>query len=192
MKSTILILAAAGLLAACSSTASDPSPTTATTPDSSSDLSAWAGQVCQDTAALRTSITDIAGAVTSGGADLQSSIAQQFILIQESAQALVSTVGSIPAEAGDSPDALAIKQSSTDLNAAVTDLGSSVDSLKDASGISLATSLVGVGSAASAAGQAAVDAMSAIARATQNRGAAIGAAFADNPACTALTAERAS
>jgi len=190
MKSTILILATAGLLAACSSTTPDPSP--AATAAGSSDLSAWAGQVCQDTAALRTSITDIAGAVTSGGADLQSSIAQQFVLIQESAQALLSTVGAIPAEAGDSPDALAIKQSSTDLNAAVTELGSSVDSLKDASGISLATSLVGVGSAASAAGQAAIDAMSAIATATQNRGAAIGAAFADSPACAALTAERAS
>jgi len=186
MKSTILILATAGLLAACSSTAPDSSPAAT----GSGELSAWAGQVCQDTAALRTSITDIAGAVTSGGADLQTRLAQQFVHIQESAQALLATVAAVPAEAGDSPDALAIKQSSTELNSSVAELGSSVAALQDASGIGLASALIGVGSAAGAAGQAAVDAVADINTAVRNRGAAIGAAFADSPACADLTAEQ--
>jgi len=184
VKKLIVVLASAALLAACSSNTTDD---TSTEGSASVELTTWAGQVCADISALRTSITDIGGAVTTGGSNLQTNLASQFSLIQTSAQSLLTTVGDIPAAASDSPGALAIKQTSSELHSSVAELGTSVDALADASGIGLATALVSVGTAASAAGQAALDSVSAINMAIQDRSASIGSAFAASPACTELT-----
>ncbi len=191
MKKTLVVLAAAGLLAACSSSPTDSTPTSSTASgEPSSALIAWAGQVCTDTSMLKTSITDIGSAVTSGAADLQASIGQQFILIQQSADALLTTVGAIPDSDTSSPDAVAIQQSSENLNAAVATLGTSITDLKDTTGISFAKALVGVGSAAADAGQAAIDSVEAIDAAVKNRTAAIGKAFQASPSCAELTDEK--
>ncbi|MDP2014142.1 MAG: hypothetical protein Q8L05_07955 [Actinomycetota bacterium] len=191
MKKTLVVLAAAGLLAACSSSTTDSTPSSSTASgEPSSALIAWAGQVCTDTSTLKTSITDIGSAVTSGGADLQASIGQQSILIQQSADALLTTVGAIPESDASSPDAIAIQQSSDALNAAVAALGTSVTDLTDTSGIAFAKALVNVGSAASDAGQAAIDSVEAIDAAIKNRTASIGKAFQASPSCTELTAEK--
>lgn len=186
MKKLIVVLASAALLAACSSNTTDD---TSTEGSASVELTTWADQVCSDISALRTSITDIGSAVTTGGSDLQTNLASQFSLIQTSAQSLLTTVGEIPAADSDGPDALAIKQTSTALNSSVAELGTSVNALTDASGIGLATALVGVGTAASAAGQAALDSVSAINTAIQDRSASVGAAFAASPSCTELTGQ---
>ncbi len=189
MKKAIVVLAAAGLLAACSSSTTDSTPTSPASPgEPSAALVTWAGQVCTDTSPLRTSITDIGSAVTSGAADLPASIAQQFTLIQQSADALLTTVKSIPSDAS-GPDAAAIQQSSDDLNTAVEALGTSITELKDSSGIGFAKALVGVGSAAGDAGQAVIDSVEAIDTAIKNRSAAIGRAFQASPSCTELTAQ---
>ncbi len=190
MKQALVVLAAAGLLAACSSSTTESTPTATASPgEPSAALVTWAGQVCTDTSALRTSITDIGSAVTSGAADLPASIAQQFTLVQQSADALLSTVTSIPSDAS-GPDAEAIQQSSDDLNTAVEALGTSISELTGSSGIGFAKALVGVGSAASEAGQAAIDSVEAIDAAIKNRSAAIGKAFQASPSCTELTAEQ--
>jgi hypothetical protein len=146
--------------------------------------------VCTDTASLKTSITDIGTAVTAGGADVQNAIAQQFVLIQESASALLTTVSSIPASDSSSPDATAIQESSTNLNTAVESLGTSITELKDASGLGIGVALLSVGTAVGNASQAALDSVQAIDTAINNRTAAIGQAFDASPSCDGLTAEK--
>lgn len=191
MKKALVALAVAGLLAACSSSTIDSTPSSpASSDEPSAALVAWAGQVCTDTVNLRTSITDIGTAVTSGGADVQTSIAQQFILIQQSADALLSTVGTIPDAGSSSPDAVALQRTSDKLNAAVTLLGTSINDLKDTSGIGLARALLSVGSAATEAGTAAIDSVEAIDTAIKNGSASIGKAFQTSPACAELSAEK--
>ncbi|MDO9484732.1 MAG: hypothetical protein Q7K25_01515 [Actinomycetota bacterium] len=190
MKKVLVVIAAAGLLAACSSSTTDstPSPEASST-SASAELAAWAGQVCTDTANLRTSITDIGAAVTAGGADLQTLVGQQFVLIQEAASTLVSTVGAIPSDST-GPDATAIQETSADLNTEVQALGTSIGALQDASGVGIGMALLSVGTAIGNASQAAVASVQAIDSAINNRAAAIGQAFQANPSCADLTTEQ--
>ncbi|MDO8733170.1 MAG: hypothetical protein Q7L55_11495 [Actinomycetota bacterium] len=192
MKRMLVVIAAAGLLAACSSTSTEPTASSSATSGSepSAALIAWADQVCTDTSTLQSSITDIGTAVTSGGTDLQTSIAQQFILIQQAGQELATTVGTIPDTDTSGANATAIQQSSDDLNSAVAALGTSIAGLKDASGIDLASALLSVGSSAAEAGQAAIDNIKAIDAAIKDRSAAIGKAFEASPSCAALTTDK--
>jgi len=192
MKKVLVVLAAAGLLAACSSSTTDSTPTSSagSSTEPSTALINWAGQVCTDTSTLSTSITDIGAAVTASEADLQTSLSQQLIVIQEAAQGLASTVSAIPETDSSNADALAIQDSSTDLNAAVAVLGTSITDLNDASGLGLASALLSVGSAAAEAGQAAIASVQAIDTAIRDRSAAVGKAFQASPSCTELTADK--
>ena len=190
MKKALVALAAVGLLAACSSNSTDSTPSASTSSgEASTALVAWAGQVCTDTSTLKASITDIGTAVTSGGTDLVNSLGQQFVVIQQSAQALLTTVRDVPASDSSSPDAVAIKESSDHVDSSVAALGASVDELKDTSGLDFAKALLGVGSAATDAGQAIIDNVEAINTAVKNRSTAIGQAFQASPSCQELTTD---
>lgn len=182
-------------LAACSSStdtttgSSAPAATTAASPAAtgapSAELTAWAGQVCDDTAGLRDSVTGIASAVTSGGTDIGASLQSQFTEIAGSASQLVTTVQAIPAD-GSSPQAQAVKESADASKVAIDALGTSITDLVNASGVGVVAALPAVGGAAKDAADALGATVSSIEAALTDGKSTLGQAFAANPSCTAL------
>ncbi len=169
---------------ASSAPTADAATAPAATGAPSAELTAWAGQVCDATAALRDSVTGIASAVTSGG-DVAANVSNQFATIQASATSLVETVGAIPAD-GSSPQAQAISESAAASKAAIDALGTSVTDLTNASGIGSVTAIAAVGSAANDALSAIGDTGTAISDAVQDGSGTLGQAFAANPSCATL------
>ena len=190
---------AAILLSACSSgstaaessapAASAPAASAAASPAASgapsAELTAWAGQVCDATAALKDSVSGIATAITSGGSDVAASVSSQFSVITTSATTLVDTVTAIPAD-GSSPEADAVKASADASKAAVDKLGTSITDLTNASGIGAVTAVAGVASAAKDALSALGATSDTISTAMQSGKGTIAQAFAANPSCVAL------
>ena len=192
---TAALVSASVVLAACSSSAdtgatnSAPAATTAASPAAtgapSAELTAWAGQVCDDTAGLRDSVTGIASAVVSGGTDIGATLQSQFTEIGGAASQLVTTVQAIPAD-GSSPQAQSVKESADASKAAIDALGASITELANAGGLGAVAALPGVGSAAKDASDALGATVSAIDAALKDGKSTLGQAFAANPSCTAL------
>jgi len=186
------------LLAACSSgsstapssaaASSAPAASASAAPASgapSPELTAWAGQVCDDTAALKESVNGIASAVAAGGTDIAASLSGQAATITTAATTLVTTVQAVPAD-GSSPEATAVKDSAAQTSAAVDALGQSITELTSASGIGAVAALAGVASAANDAVGAVGSTVETIRAAIGSGGGTLGEAFAANPQCAAL------
>lgn len=198
LAATVGALASVLLLAACSS-GSSTAPSSAAAPSApaasataapasgapSPELTAWAGQVCDETAALRESVDGVAAAVASGGTDIAASLSGQAATIATAAATLVTTVQAIPAD-GSSPEATAVKDSAAQTSAAVDALGQSITDLTNASGIGAIAALAGVASAATDAVSAVGSTVETISAAIGSGGGTLGEAFAANPQCAAL------
>jgi hypothetical protein len=190
LAATVFLLAACGSSGSASESSAAPTAAVSTatavaTGAPSAELTAWAGQVCDATTALKDSVTGIASAVTSGG-DVAANVSSQFGTIQTSASALVETVGAIPAD-GSGPQAQAISASAAASKSAIDALGTSVTDLTNASGLGSVTAIAAVGSAAKDALTAIGDTGSAISDAVQDGTGTLGQAFAASPSCAALT-----
>lgn len=175
--------------AASSSAPASPAATAAASPASSgapsAELTAWAGQVCDDTAGLRDSVTGIASAVTSGGTDIAASLQKQFGAIADSANQLVTTAQAVPAD-GSSPEAQAVKDSAAASKAAIDALGQSITDLANAGGVGALAALPGVASAAKGAADALGATASVVETSLKGGKSTLAQAFAANPSCTAL------
>jgi hypothetical protein len=100
---------------------------------------------------------------------------------------LGTTITSVPADAGDSPEATALKESAAQSKAAIDALGQSVTDLTSASGVGAVTALASVASAAKDAATAIGASSDAIGAALQDKQGTLGQAFAANPSCAALS-----
>jgi hypothetical protein len=175
---------AAASAPAASTPASAAAPAASGAP--SAELTSWAGQVCTQMGELKTSVTDIGGAVATGGSDVGASLTAQFDVIKASAATLVATVQAVPADAGSGPDAQALKESAAKTQSSIDALGASVSDVQSASGVGKVTALAGVGSAAKDAGDAISATVETVGTALQDGKGTLGQAFAANPSCAAL------
>ena len=192
------LVTASVALAACSSSSDTSSSTSAPASAAASaaaspaasgapspELTAWAGQVCDDTASLRDSVAGIASAVTSGGTDIGASLQSQFGTIADSANQLVTTAQAVPAD-GSSPEAQAVKDSATASKTAIDALGQSITDLANAGGVGAVAALPGVVSAAKGAVDALGQTASVVESSLKGGRSTLAQAFAANPSCAAL------
>ena len=138
-----IAIAAAVLLAACSSSGSGTADESGTQPPPGAsatvmrpraEQTAWAGNVCTAAADLKTSVEGLATAATSGDGDVQSSLAAQFTTIKSSADTVVNTLADPPAANADDPDVAAVQSAADELRTSITALETSVQDAAGASG----------------------------------------------------------
>jgi hypothetical protein len=189
------VAAAAALLAGCSgSTASSAPTSSSTTPSASStataptaEQTAWAGQVCTATAALKKDAEGLTSAATSGG-DVSAKLTAQVGVIKTSATTLATTIKAVPAGSESDPGFAAVKASADQFAESVSSVESSVTALDGKSGLSKVSGLASVASAAGTAVTKLGATAQAIGTAAKDGKSALGQAFAAAPSCASLNA----
>ena len=204
MKKSLVLIAAAVLLAGCGGSTSSkatPSAVPSQSPQSASTSSAapttggaptaeqtaWAGQVCTSTTTLKTDIEGLASAVTSGSGDVSAALTAQMTKVKASAAALATTATAVPAGSESDPEAAAVKAAADEFKASITTLEQSVTALEGKSGISKASALASVGSAAGDTLSKLSAAADVIKNAAKDGKSTLGQAFSAAPSCASLT-----
>jgi len=204
MKKSLVLIAAAVLLAGCggstsskatpsavpsqsppSASASSGAPTTGGAP--TAEQTAWAGQVCTSTTTLKTDIEGLASAVTSGGGNVSAALTAQMTKVKASASALATTAAAVPAGSESDPEAAAVKAAADEFKTTITTLEQSVTALEGKSGISKASALASVGSAAGDTLSKLSAAVVVIKNAAKDGKSTLGQAFSAAPSCASLT-----
>jgi len=198
-RSIALIVTAAALLPGCggsnsatttaSPTAVSPSVSSASTSGAAptAEQTAWAGGVCTAATTLQKDVEGLASAVTSGGGDVSAALTAQMATVKTSATALATAIAAVPAGSESDPEAAAVKASADQFKASVTDLEAKVVALEGASGMSKATALASIGSAASSSLSSLASTTQAIKTAATDSKSTLGQAFAGAPSCSSLT-----
>lgn len=193
------LLAAAALLTGCtqaepaasptpSATASEsPTGTTPTGTPPTEEQTAWAGDVCSSTGTLKADVQGLVSTAAAGGDDVSARLNTQMATIKQSVAALADTIKAVPKGSEDDPEVAAVRDSSDDLSASISDLESSVASVEGATGTALVAALGSVASDAGASLTALASTVSAIATAAADGTSTIGQAFDAAPECASLT-----
>jgi len=195
MKKSMVMIAAAALLAGCGGSKSGTA-TTSSAPASSAATSgaaptaeqtAWAGQVCTSATTVKKDVEGLASAATSGGSDVSTALTAQMATIKTSAGALASKISAVPAGSENDPQAAAVKTSADEFKASLTTLESTVSELEGASGLSKVKALATVGSASADSLSKLGATTQAITAAAADGKSTLGQAFAAAPSCSSLT-----
>jgi hypothetical protein len=198
MSKSIVLIAAAALLAGCSgstSTKATPSSTTHSKSGPSAatagraptaEQSAWAGQVCTATTTLKKNVEGLASAVTSGGSNVSAALGAQMATVKASATALTTTITAVPAGSESDPEVAAVKASGEQFKASITALESSVAALGGKSGMSKVSALASVGGAATSSLSVLGATTQAVATAAKDGKSTLGKALAAAPSCSSL------
>jgi hypothetical protein len=193
-KSTVLISAAAValLLAGCggpqSGTATTSAPASAPTSGKAPTAAqtTWAGNVCTTTTTLKKDVEGLATAATSGGSDISAALTSQLTTVKTSATALSTAVAAVPAGSENEPEVAAVKATGEAFTASITDLETKVAALEGTSGLSRASAVAGIGSAAGESLSKLGTTTREIKTAAQDGKSTLGLAFAAAPSCSAL------
>ena len=188
-----LVLATGATLAAagCSGSSSDagsPTPSATNGSSASSDAVAWAGDVCDATSQVKTSVAGIASAAAAGVAsgDAQKQVEAQAAQVRSSLESLASTVGN-PPKGTDDAVTQSLQTTTDSLQRSGRQLQASLEQLQSANGaLDTATGLAAVAAAARATLGDLQQTVSTVGQALDDKSSALGQAFASAPSCVAL------
>jgi hypothetical protein len=142
--------------------------------------------VCTATTTLQKNVEGMTSAVTAGGSNASAALSAQMATVQTSANALITTVTSVPAGSESDPQGAAVKVSADQFKASLTALEASVTAFEAQSGLSKVTALASVGSAAGDSLSKLKATTAAIKNAAADGKSALGQAFAAAPTCSSL------
>lgn len=199
LRSMVGLLAAALALGGCAESAppASSSPTASASASASNagaaptaEQTAWAGDVCTSTSALKSDLQGLVTASASGGDGAAAALKAQMTAIKESAAALTTTLKNVPAVNKNDPELAAVRKSAADFDTSIAALESSVAAFDGTTGTGRIAAIAAVASAAGNSVASLAAMVDAIATSAADTGSTIGQAFNAAPECAAQTKQR--